>query len=913
MHPIISGGKLRLSRAGFLMASTAAALVVGGAGGGGSGGGAGANSYVGGGTGGSTLPTYQFTRQTQRATTNTYVVPASIPGQIVAHGAAVAAGTVQNVGCFFAMGHVPDGYHLTLTQGGTTVQVQQDGETYFPDGSLRWARLTFRQPVALVADQVANVLLTPTAGAPDRTALITPAALVAAKDVIVRSFAGDAGSITFETSLREIVTNVAQDSNTGAAPSNPIAGWSVVASGPVEVMLKGWRYRHDKTQALTTGYHGLVLDEVFLSKRVDGTYETMGRSLCPNWAGSVANSGVTPAATTNGGAPGMASVIEMYDDAGTRLGAWGGSHDARTTTLTQAMFNVSNNTTTLSTLFPVGTAIMFSGPGVPSGVTQGKPYYADGNGVLWTYRCRATGQFADNDSIVLGTAGSGAVTVIPLVAVFGGSGAPLLASDALPIRIGGTRVETAISWSLDYLCKGAKAFPCYDTSYTQPASTIYSAPYGSANYVPNTPALGYWLNASGDDAGDWRIGLIHEPSLLALLSPLDAGFARQARMTGASWSDAPIWWRDERSGRAIALGNGPDDVGGQWPGLGPNCPARTFQGGGTDGWMNQYSGYFSGYGSCPTEASHMPCPWIVPALQTGCFAYIDQGAAHFSACSMSANPTSMTIGGQTYYYPVGMQAQLRGSAWFANIARFAEMVTPFARPEAALIRHIWDRTWQYYTQAMLAAVPAQVTLGAILPVNSTDTQLYGYPGFGDACGFYIDLWSMICMLQVRDGIRPLVRPCLEVIANLCVGVANDAGPTKGTGYVQSGGYHPTVRNADGSWCTIQQLMDQAQYNAGSRPYPATGMSPEFGSKWNGTGWRDDICNDYASIKLAALGMLKEIGIVSTTNDDAYTVHDLLRTRLNTAPCRGVQWATGSSDTHRQGPHSYPTFSMVAAA
>ena len=914
MHPIISGGKLRLSRAGFLMASTAAALVVGGAGGGGSGGGTpGANAYVGGGTGGSTLPAYQFARQTQRTGTNTYVVPASIPLVLKANGASIAAGTVMNSGAVFAQGHLPDTSHLTLTQAGTTVQVQQDAESYWPDGSVRFARLTWRQPAILPADTAVTCQVTPTAGAPDRTALITPAALVAAKDVTMRATLANAAPYTYETSVREIVTNLPQETYVGAAPSNPIGGWSVVASGPFEVMIRAWRFRHDKAQALTTGYHGYVHDVVYLSYRADGTYEWFGRGHASNWSGPLNNGAVGTMPQGNA----MASAIEAFDGS-TRIGAWGGPNDPRVTTVAASTFNTSTNTTTLHTIVGVGNAVALSGSGLPSGLVAGTPYYPDNNGKLWPGRYWATGQAdGQNNFKVLGTAGSGTVTVTPMAYTGSGTGELYFASDALPIRIGGTRVETSVAWSMDYLCKGAKAFPCYDTSYTPPASTPYSAVYSA--YATGLNPWGYWLNASGDNPGDIRIGLLAHWECLSFMNPLDAGFAKQSRVTAAGWSAYAFWWKDERSGQLMALGNGPDDAGGQWPGLGSNIMGRNFltTPGNPDACQGNNAGFFSGYNIDPgVEASHMPCPWIVAALQTGCFAFIDQGIPQSLSVAMwPGTGNGFTINGQTYHYPVGQEQPGRGVGWHMNIARFAEMMTATARPEAALQRHIWDRTWQYYTQKLLAAPTAQVTVGGLTPISNTTEMRPEDSGYGDATGFYMDLIAMQAMLQVRDGIRPLVRPWLEVFANLCVGVANDLGSTKGTGWVSSGAYHPSIRNADGSWRTIQQLMDSGPYSAGSRPYSATGLKV-YGTDnpWtNSTGWNAFITTDYATIKLACLGMLKEIGIVSTTGDDAHDVHDFHRTRLNTAPCRGVQWSTNSSSSELQGAHSFPVWSQVAAA
>ena len=172
-----------------------------------------------------------------------YVVPASIPLTLLP-SASQAAGFIHTSWPGFAKSHFSDAKHLVGTVGGQTFQFQQDGESHWiSDPTVRAASVSAVIPVPLVAGQQLNIQVTPTAGAPNRTPWITPAAMVAAKDFTLRSYGGNAAGRTFVTSLRDIVTNFPRD----AWGANPPGGWDVPISGPVQVMIRAWRYWRDST------------------------------------------------------------------------------------------------------------------------------------------------------------------------------------------------------------------------------------------------------------------------------------------------------------------------------------------------------------------------------------------------------------------------------------------------------------------------------------------------------------------------------------------------------------------------------------------------------------------------------------------------------------------------------------------
>ena len=903
-----------------------------------------------------------------------YVVPASIPLTLQAHGAAVPAGTVVNTWPSFARGHLPAGSHLTISAGGVSQPVQQDSETSYSDGSVWGGRLAFRLPVALAADTPTTFQVTPASGAPDRTPLLTPQALVAAKDITVKSYGQDAGAVTYVTSLREIVTNGPRD-DWGV---NPIQGWDVPASGPNEVVVRGWRMLHDASQALSTGYHGWVRLWIYLSARVDGTYETFARLEMGNWDVAVANPAVT---IGTGVVTRMVMAHEMYD--GTqRIEAWGGPNDPRAVSVPAAqLFDMSSN----SFLYPPGfyefqlfSVAPAAGGSLPSELVANSVYGVGLNGYVANSRAESKGDtyptidmvnfpnngtvatfnwnhaygvvkveagrstlptglaehtlytlvavsggcefhtISNNSKTPLGppinfgtvtpgagvivvqqrimfgtTAGMGNIVVTPWVGVWNGTAATLCTPDGLPLHIGTPRVDIGVAWDEDYLSKGAHLFP----SYPAPGSPLLTRFPSSANfapphdYYPNWPAWTLGFDGTGDNPGDNRIGILNHQQLLSHLVPMDVGYTRLARAQGVSFSDEAMWWLDPRSGRTMALGNGPDEAGALFPRLGPNVLGRAFNGD-QDGWVGSQSGYSDGYSQSPFEGSHMMVPWVVPLVQTGSYIYADQAVPQTLTCSMYQDMGQTVLEGSRYWRPYGLHQQVRGSAWLMNCAGFAEIFTPANRPEAALHRHLMDRTCQFYNADLNTSSVQMLTYGGFQPNG----------GNGDL-GFSWDFWVVVISMQVARGERPGWRRVLEAIANPTIGMVNDASPIGGSAYVASSAYHPPMLDGNGQVQTFRSVT-HSYYNI-DPPYPVVGMRSD--SPFTLDGWVKFKTTDYGLFRLISLGWLKSLGIVSMNGDDAGQVYDAMHARMTQAPCTGLQFSTPTDASYTRGQEWWPVW------
>ena len=861
------------------------------------------------------LPLTSLVRQPQKPR-KPYTPPASVPVTLMAHGAAVVQPVVTSWPGF-AKGHFnPATQHLVGSIGGTTFPIQTDGETY-PDGTNLWtARCTFKLPATLAADTITSVTVTPTAGASVRTPWITVAAIVAATDIRIRSYGGDCGALTYETSLNQIVANRTQ-TNYGV---NPLGGWDILASGPIEVQIRAWSYRRDVASG---AYHGWVRDTIYLAAYADGTYDVSGRSDQPNW--DVPQVGATLGGAINNQHK-TCCAIELYNGA-TRLGAWGGPNDPRTQIIPATAFGPpqAGRTAGMLTipadynLYQCVTFAPSAGGTLPSGITAGFQYWlGSDNFVFGAIYTKSSDIENSVGPVLFGTAGAGNIVMTPLAGTFPcsvGGGVALATPQGLPIRIGVVQAPVTIAWDERYESSGAQLWPSYSQTMTR-----YTRPIAADRYFPNMMTWGPWLNTTGDNPGDNRIGFVNNDSCMALLLPHDLSWVQTSRVQALSWADQPIWFTDPASGRLIVTDNGPDDAGSTYPNLGRSRPGTsTNKGGGAiycDGLAGSlgsapedYRGYRDGYSAAAMESSHMPCPWAVPAHQSGHFMFSDQGPGHAMGATMQAGPyRHVLINGHTYYNTI-MANQPRGAGWLLRVFIYAEAFTPSVFPEAAPVQHSITATCTY-AKALAASWPDGADIGRISPWASGDGtawQHYQCWIWATAVGF--DQWR-----AVRDW-----GGYIEVLATTVCTAFNDASPYGGSGYLSPvSGYiqYPLNANGTSKYHSIREMIRlSGEFGSTPPPWPSTGLATggvDYTTSLQGFPFSS---TDFGRLSESAMTFMADAGVVSTSADDTAAVLLSVNTRYNTPPCMGVAFSSAAGWHGSYPPFvpsTYPVWAFVRA-
>lgn len=775
----------------------------------------------------------------------------------------------------FARGHLPANKHLAVTAGGQVVPIQQDGESLWSDDTVRTSIVTW-PAAALTAgvESVAQVQVLP--GAPDRTPFITPQALVAlVPNLEFRAFGLECAGVTYTTNIKQIVDTKSRD----VWGVNPLGGWDVPMSGPYKVMLRVWQYRRSGN-----AHHRWIRDTAYLSYDTLGNIETAMRTEMPNWDIAVPGGTLGDVVQHR-----CAHYVELWN-AGARAYVWGGPDDPRVITAPMSAFLADGkfdpavlNSAKLG-FFEGATFEPTAGSTLPSGIQANTPYWFGEN----NYGTERVVQTRRNDErydiVAPGTPGTGTVRIIPFVFVSYGSGPVMAGQDGLPIRLNGPRVATTVRWDETYMSRHAKLWPSYHQDMVRPPS---QGP-GKA-YFPGQAPWGLWLNGTGNDPFDNRIGYVTQISLQALLRPHDAAFVQAARQEGIAWSDQPLWYRNPRTGRLIVSDNGPNDAGATYPQLGANMPIATYQGNGA-GWLgaagggtgNDFGGYRDGYSAAPIEGSHCPCPWAVPAFLTGHPIYSDMGAMTANAVNLY-KPETRTVGGRTFYNVIGLAQQPRGAGWNLRQWSYAEAFTAFGDPERAYVSHTLD-TLADWGAAQAATSFVGKSIGLIEPRKDFSQDVSGYMHNFYALALYAEVWR---------GDRPNMRPYAAVQANFTLGIAADARADGGTGWLIDRGYGSPAINAQGSVYVTHRarFADQAEFGNSVPPFPATGFIDA--GYFSAPSSALSPVKSFGIIALNAVAMAATAGLVSERGDDGVAVYNALATRFNTAGAGGCRFSTAT--------------------
>ncbi len=587
----------------------------------------------------------------------------------------------------FARGEVPTGSRVLLTGPGSgRIPVQQDQENYWPDGSLRFAALSFIAPQGFAARQTALYQLAAEPGSPGRGG-ITPAQLAQATDFKLKVFACDYGADTFTVSVNEVLATMPGWDKAKGWGRDPLGGWEVVRSGPICTEWRAWRMLKRDSDGASHRWVKAVL--YVRAWGADGPYEVLpslrqSNAYGPHPAGTVGNTGPQQA---------YAGIAELWNGTA-RLHAWGGANDRRAVSVPAGAFDSAHSCLTPAAGFAFESwamAVMVSGPGAPSSISRNKAYWLthpspDGHGpglsIYRKYTANSPGDrsftpwkphaavepnalrtFPDGSlrytskggttgavpitsnvsgakdgtvvwdvTVILSfdRGGAGRAAIVPVIGTFPGSNVVLATPGSDPVWIGtgnaAARPAILVAHDAAYLTRGARILPPYDLKLDIQPDQGSSAPY-----EPNTPSL--YDDSGGDAPGDERIGYLSQSQAHLLLCPLDPVREAACKSMALSFLDFPGTWEDERTGRLVArterrypsLIANPGFALGDWNGENGN-PA--WQGLGAS--LNMYEGRYRPL----MDGSHLPAPWVMPLLRTGHAAYAELGLAEAMAIAV---------------------------------------------------------------------------------------------------------------------------------------------------------------------------------------------------------------------------------------------------------------------------------------
>jgi hypothetical protein len=821
----------------------------------------------------------------------TYTVPAALPVAFMPHGAASPVGFRVESKPGFAKGYLRADQHLVGTVDGQSFEIQQDREPPpYSDGSVRAARLTWAMRVGVAADTAKAMTVSVAAGAPNRTPWITPQAIVAADDWDVRATGMDLSNTVLRASLRNIVMLGPRD-DWGV---NPTMGWEVTLAGPQQVGLRAWQMLDAWRKAW-----------IYVIYHADGRIDHQEMVTAPNWDGPVPGAPAGPLDQVTQHR--VVCAFETFCNGG-RVAANGGPNDPRAVVVPASQFSTANGFCLMPPGISGGMCIVLTpepGGTMPSGLTAGAPYwifsYGDAYGNLHVRR----GDCAYNDApIALGTAGTGNLKVTPWVSVHPFGGSAFMDTDARPYRIGGGKLDYGIAWDEKAMSTGAQMFPRYDqatTRYPSPADPV-------ADYHPQMTPFGFTFNNYGDDPGtDW-VGLINETAVLALLNPFDANFCKYARVTGACLADWPIHLDDIASGRPLACDNGPNNDGGRYPGMGAARPRLGWNEGGnqwapsvnytkTDG--PDAGGYTSRYSNAPLDASHVPSPAVVPAHHTGNPLFEDL-ILQEANCAVLSDIRHQTFDGVTYMAPLAVGQQTRGEGWGFALWINVEGFLPASRPEAVYAKGRLD----LYEKWCVAAASSIIS-----PNSSMSSAIQLIDHDGDVGFFFVIFMQCICRELARNE-RPGIRVMAAALANVMLGVVDEADPAGGSTYFADSFYHPHTHDASNNQYPDLRTMLAAEGDFGNKPapYPTTGFV--FG---NHQAHGDAFASTSTAVKLRCfLALAASANLVSLKGHNARAILARLEARAATAPCVGWEFSSPNYNHSRFGnyPRMFPVHMIV---
>lgn len=264
----------------------------------------------------------------------------AVPLALTNLGDASVSQPVVTTGHAFGPGDVVGRVSLKDSTG-NAVAVQQDQESFWPDGSLRMCVLRFQMTETLTAGQSVNYTVGADAAWPQR-ALASgwgnnpEATLMANSDIKVQFTGFDCGANTYTVSVNDILAN------SRLWPwgiNHPVGGWEIIGSGPLARSWRMWRYlKNDQTGAP----HAWIKLVIYLTAwSPTGPFEVMTLLTSPNTFGPI------PGGDHAGDPPGRFAAVGTITNNGSFVAALGGAQSPDVMTIPSSALNPTNNQITL--------------------------------------------------------------------------------------------------------------------------------------------------------------------------------------------------------------------------------------------------------------------------------------------------------------------------------------------------------------------------------------------------------------------------------------------------------------------------------------------------------------------------------------------------------------------------------------
>lgn len=869
----------------------------------------------------------------------------------------------------FARGEVPAASLVALIgTGGVRIPVQQDQENRWPDGSLRFAALSFIAPQSFAGRQTTTYHLASEPGSPRRDGM-APAQLAQATDFKLKVSGYDYGADTFAVSVNEVLATMPAWHKEKGWGHDPLGGWEVVREGPICTEWRVWRMlRRDGDGASHRWVKAVLYVRAW---GANGPYEVLpslrqSNAYGPHPAGTVGNTGPQQ---------GYAGVAELWNGSA-RLHAWGGPDDHRAVSVPASAFDPAHSCLTPAAGFAFGAwalAVAVSGPGAPSSIPRNRAFWLtrqspDGHGPgLATYRAdvnnapgdhgfapwkpraavgpnskltfpdgsvRYTGKGGTTGTVPptsnapgvkdgtvtwdvtvilsFGRHGAGHGTIVPVIGTFPGSNVVLATPGGDPVWVGtgdaAKRPEILVAHDAAHLTRRARILLPYDLNLD-----IQPDPGSLAPYEPNDPSL--YGDSSGDDPSDERIGYLSQSQAHLLLCPLDPAREAACKSMALSFLDFPGTWEDERTGRLVArtprrypgLIANPGFALGDWGGDKGN-PAWQGLGAG----QNMYQGRYRPL----MDASHLPALWVMPLLRTGHAAYAELGLAEAMAMLSSQWPGTgnaanrdPTVNGRTYVNVVlaPYTQQVRGMGWGLRAVGLLGALMAETDPLRALIRDAMDDNAGFATAWPPLVDPRVARLGCLWATS--DDLSYMPP-------FFYHILATCLAAEMWRGDREGWAPLARMLSHATVGYWDEA--QGGSGYYADS-YHLTWTttngkgNPAGAYPSIAAMVRANFPKAPPRPVglfeDAGGGVPLDGAGLAAHGivqGEASFPGDTTSMVALALGALGAQAAAGVPR--AAETYAALHRRLNAPPLGGLPF-TG----HQRGtgqPLAYPAWAIV---
>ncbi len=866
----------------------------------------------------------------------------------------------------FARGDVPAGSLVALIgAGGARIPVQQDQENRWPDGSLRFAALSFIAPQSFAGRQITAYQLAAEPGSPRRDG-ITPAQLAQATDFKLKVSGYDYGADTFTVSVNEVLATMPAWAKAKGWGKDPLGGWEMVRAGPICTEWRVWRMlKRDGDGASHRWVKAVIYVRAW---GANGPYEVLpslrqSNSYGPHPAGTVGDTGPQR---------GYAGVAELWSG-GTRLYAWGGPNDHRAASVPASAFDAAHSCLTPAAGFAFGAwafAIGVSGPGAPSSIPRNKAFWlthpspeghgpglattrADSNNspgdrgfaawkphapvgpnskltfpdgsVRYTSKGGTTGAVPPTSNapgardgtvtwdvtviLSFGRQDAGRAIIVPVIGTFPGSNVVLATPGGDPVWVGtgnaATRPEILVAHDAAYLTRRARILPPYDLKLDIQPDSGNLAPY-----EPNTTSL--YSDSTGDSPDDERVGYLSQSQAHLLLCPLDPAREAACKSMALSFLDFPGCWEDERTGTLVArterhypgLIANPGFALGDWSGENGD-PVWQGLGAGQNIYESRYRPLMDG--------SHLPVPWVMPLLRTGHAAYAELGLAEAMGMLSSqwpGNNRDPKIGDRTYQNVVvgPWDQQVRGIGWCLRAVGLLDALMPDADPMRALIRDAMDDNAAFAAAWPALVDPRAVRLGC----------LWGTGDNSFMSPFFYHIAATCLAAEIWRGDRDGWGTMLRAVSHATVGYWDEA--QGGSGYYANV-YHltwtTTAGKGDpaGAYPSIAAMMRANFPKAPPRPdglfEDAGGGVPLDGAGLAAHGiiqGEASFPGDTTSIVAFALGALGAQAAAGVPR--AAETYAALRRRVGTPPLRGLPFVGHERNSNQL--LAYPAWAIVAA-